>query len=168
MTELAVSFSVQIMRTLVPSLSPLPLPPADAPSAWYWCRVRSGAQLLLLWAAGAEGKSTGAWAQSSMMVQLWLLAGSVAGMLSQCGGCREELVSLASARDSWWLCQQASPQHPGDGRAFHLHSDQVTFRSAGGRGRAKKWSPWGDEGHKAKGFISQVSSSMNHQQGPYC
>lgn len=97
------------------------------------------------------------------MVRLLLLAGSVAGMLSQCGWCREEPVSLAPARDSWWLCQQAPLQHPGDGRAFHLHSDQVTFGSAGGRGRAKKWSPWGDRRQKAKGFLSQVSSCVNHQ-----
>lgn len=77
------------------------------------------------------------------MVQLLLLPGSVARMLSQCEWCREEPVSLAPARDSWRLCQQASLQHPGDGRAFHLRSGQVTFRSAGGRGRAKKVEPLG-------------------------
>lgn len=91
------------------------------------------------------------------MVKVLLLAGSVAGTFSHCGWCREEPVSLAPTGDSWWLCQQAPPQHPGDGRAFHLYSDQVTFRSAGCRRRAKNGSPWGHERHKAAGFISQVS-----------
>lgn len=76
---------------------------------------------LLLWAAGAEEKSIGAWALGLCDVQFLLLAGPMAGTLSQWGWYREEPVSLASARDSWWLCQQTSPQHPGEDSAFHLH-----------------------------------------------
>lgn len=82
------------------------------------------------------------------MVQVLLLAGSVAGTLSQCGWCREEpspgsdwgqLVALST-------CLSLAPR---DGRTFHFHSDQVTFTSAGGRGSAEKWSLWADESSKA-------------------
>lgn len=162
MTELTVSCSVEIMRT-----------PASSPQSPY-------PQGMLLPGTGAsdvlctgsccgrleqEGTSVGAWAWSSVMVQFLLLVGPMAGMLSQCGWYREEPVSLASARDSWWLCQQTSPQHPGEDSAFH---HQVTFRSAGGRGRAQKQSPWGDERFKATGLLSQVSSCVTPQQGPLC
>lgn len=52
------------------------------------------------------------------MVIVLLLAGSVAGTFSHCGWCREEPISLALAGDSWWLCQQAPPQHPGEAEPF--------------------------------------------------
>ena len=61
-----------------------------------------------------------------------------------------------------------SSQHPGDRRAFQLHSDQVTFRSARGRGRARSGALGGDEKPMAKGLTFKVSSGVTHWQGPHC
>lgn len=57
---------------------------------------------------------------------------------------------------------------PRGGQCLSSPLDQVTFRSAGGRGRAQHPSLWGDERSKATGIDISVSSRVTHQQSPQC
>lgn len=103
------------------------------------------------------------------MVQFLLLVGSLAGTLSQFGWCREEPVSLALAGDSWWLCQQTSPQHPGEGSAFHLHETRSLSDQQGAEvGPSIEAFGVMRDLRPLTGIDISVSSRVIHQQSPQC